>query len=318
MKERAKTLDKNVKNLNKSEDHSKMKNNIKQKKQSNEQKKKKKLLKNKKNKKENKKLEDESHISLDNDIKKDDLYSLLEINRNANNEEIRNAYRSLVFKYHPDKNKTDPDATSKFINISRAYKILSNKQSRIIYDETGEYDDEEGKDKINIHTSINDFRKKISIKDIANYNNKYKNSKEEEEDLMKFYIQQKGNITNILDTIPYSTNKDIKRYIKIYEKLFKLKKLTRYDEYEKTKNNINLINKNFEEEKEAKEILEKLSKQISERNTVKRNFNDYLLELAKKYESDKIEEINDEINENDFQNIAKGLKKRQNLKKKKK
>ena len=131
---------------------------------------------------------------------------------------------------------------------------------------------------------------------------------------MKFYIQQKGNITNILDTIPYSTNKDIKRYIKIYEKLFKLKKLTRYDEYEKTKNNINLINKNFEEEKEAKEILEKLSKQISERNTVKRNFNDYLLELAKKYESDKIEEINDEINENDFQNIAKGLKKRQNLK----
>ena len=134
---------------------------------------------------------------------------------------------------------------------------------------------------------------------------------------MKFYIQQKGNITNILDTIPYSTNKDIKRYIKIYEKLFKLKKLTRYDEYAKTKNNINLINKNFEEEKEAKEILEKLSKQISERNTVKRNFNDYLLELAKKYESDKIEEINDEINENDFQNIAKGLKKRQNLKRKK-
>ena len=65
------------------------------------------------------------------------LYSLLGIEKTASNAEIKKAYRRLVFMYHPDKNKTDPDAGSKFANISRAYKILSNPESRKIYDETG-------------------------------------------------------------------------------------------------------------------------------------------------------------------------------------
>ena len=292
--------------MNKSVDFSKKQNKKKEKNLSKKKIKEKKLLKNKKNKRINQKNEEETNISLDNEDKKYDLYSLLGVSKTASNEEIRNAYRSLVFLYHPDKNKTDPDASSKFINITRAYKVLSNKKSRIIYDETGEYD-EEGKEKEIIHTSISDFRKKVNIQEIENYKNKYKNSKEEEEDLINFYNQQKGNITYILETIPYSTNKDINRYFKIFEKLFKTKKLKRNDIYEKTKNNIKLLNKNNQEEKEAKEILEKLTKQIAERNE-KRNFNDYLLELARKYEDEKIDEINDEIKDADFKNIVKGLK----------
>ena len=314
IEERSKTVDKREKRYNKSVDISKSKEKTNINNLSKQKKKKKKLIKMSEKEKLNKKKE--RFISLYNDDKKDDLYSLLGVSKTATNEEIRNAYRNLVFLYHPDKNKTDSDASYKFINISRAYKVLSNKQSRILYDETGEYE-EDGKEQTTEHISINDFRKKVSVKDTENYKNKYKNSKEEEEDLINFYKQEKGNITNILEAIPYSTNKDIKRYLKIFENLFKGGYLKRNDTYEKTKNNIKLINSDIQEEIEAKEILEKLTKQITERNH-KRNFNDYLLELARKYEDDKIDEINDELKDSDFQNIIKGFKKQEKLKKKKK
>lgn len=91
---------------------------------------------------------------MDKENLNNDLYKLLGVKRNSSYEEIKRAYRRLVFKYHPDKNKTDPNASSKFIAISRAYKILSNEQSRKIYDETGEYD-EENEEEINYPESIN-------------------------------------------------------------------------------------------------------------------------------------------------------------------
>ena len=119
-----------------------------------------------------------------------DLYKLLGVKRNSSYEEIKRAYRRLVFKYHPDKNKTDPNTSSKFIAISRAYKILSNEQSRKIYDETGEYD-EENAEEINYPESINLFRKRFGVQDINNYEKAYKGSEDEEEDLIMFYNEKK-------------------------------------------------------------------------------------------------------------------------------
>lgn len=210
-------------------------------------------------------------------------------------------------QYHPDKNKTDPDATTKFINIRQAYKILSNYRTRNIYDETGEYELEE-KEPINRYNTINDFRKRLTIDDIINYKKKYIGSKEEEQDLIHFYNKYNGDISHILQCIPYSRNKDIKRYLDIYETLFRNKKLTKNAKYEETKNNIILMIKNKKEEKEAKELLDKLTKQIIERRSKKRNLDDYLLDLAKKYENDKIDEIKEEISEKEFQKVFKNIK----------
>ena len=123
------------------------------------------------------------------------LYTLLGVQKSASATEIRKAYRRLVFLCHPDKNKTDPDASSKFANISRAYKILSNQESRKIYDETGDYD-EENQGEINITDTLTYFRKIYSPKDIDNFAKKYIGSKDEEEDLINFYNENGGDMKN--------------------------------------------------------------------------------------------------------------------------
>ena len=61
-------------------------------------------------------------------------YNVLNVNSNAKEDEIKKSYRELAKKYHPDKNKNDPNAQDKFIAIGTAYEILSNSQKRREYD----------------------------------------------------------------------------------------------------------------------------------------------------------------------------------------
>lgn len=131
-----------------------------------------------------------------------------------------------------------------------------------------------------------------------------------------FYNEKKGDISEILESIPYSENKDIPRYLKIYENLFKRNKLKRTSKYEQTKNKIILLIRNVKEEKEAENILEKLTKGISLKMP-KRNYNDYLINLANKYGNKKIKKLDKEIKEKEFLNIANGFKKKRAQKRKK-
>jgi len=55
----------------------------------------------------------------------------------ASDDQIRQAYKKLVLKYHPDKNAGDPDAAEKFKACSEAYEILSNEEKRSQYDKYG-------------------------------------------------------------------------------------------------------------------------------------------------------------------------------------
>lgn len=61
-------------------------------------------------------------------------YEILGVAENATNEEIKSAYRKLAVKYHPDKNKGDKDAESRFKEISAAYDTLGNDNKRREYD----------------------------------------------------------------------------------------------------------------------------------------------------------------------------------------
>lgn len=64
-----------------------------------------------------------------------DYYSILEINKNADKDTIKNAYKKLALKYHPDKNIENKQAAEeKFKEISEAYEVLSNEQKKYNYD----------------------------------------------------------------------------------------------------------------------------------------------------------------------------------------
>lgn len=66
-----------------------------------------------------------------------DYYEILGVDRNADKEEIKRAYRRMARKYHPDVNK-EPGADEKFKEINRAYEVLSDDSSRARYDRFGE------------------------------------------------------------------------------------------------------------------------------------------------------------------------------------
>ncbi|HAE38814.1 MAG TPA: molecular chaperone DnaJ [Candidatus Riflebacteria bacterium] len=67
---------------------------------------------------------------------KRDYYEVLGVTKNADENEIKKAFRSLARQYHPDVNKNE-DAVEKFKEINEAYQILSEPQKRSAYDQFG-------------------------------------------------------------------------------------------------------------------------------------------------------------------------------------
>jgi len=73
-------------------------------------------------------------------------YQILDITEDATHHQIKDAYRKLVLKYHPDKNKGNPLFEEMIQQINEAYETLSNPESRKIYDEqlySNEYSEEQ-------------------------------------------------------------------------------------------------------------------------------------------------------------------------------
>jgi curved DNA-binding protein len=67
----------------------------------------------------------------------DDYYQILGVQKSADPEEIKKAYRKLALKHHPDRNPNNPAAEEKFKKISEAYAVLSDQEKRKQYDNFG-------------------------------------------------------------------------------------------------------------------------------------------------------------------------------------
>lgn len=67
-------------------------------------------------------------------MREDDYYTLLGIDKNASEKEIKTAFRKLALKHHPDKNPGDGEAERKFKEISAAYEVLSDPLKKRTYD----------------------------------------------------------------------------------------------------------------------------------------------------------------------------------------
>ncbi|KAG9061472.1 hypothetical protein KI688_007468 [Linnemannia hyalina] len=66
-----------------------------------------------------------------------DYYNILGVSKDADDDQIKKAYRKLALKYHPDKNSA-PEAEKMFHDISEAYEVLSDKNKRAVFDQYGE------------------------------------------------------------------------------------------------------------------------------------------------------------------------------------
>src|SRR4029079_15797392 len=68
---------------------------------------------------------------------KRDYYEILEARREATDQELKQAYRRLAVKCHPDKNPGDHEAEERFKELNEAYTVLSQPELRARYDRFG-------------------------------------------------------------------------------------------------------------------------------------------------------------------------------------
>ena len=70
-------------------------------------------------------------------MSKRDYYEVLDVDKDADDKDIKKSYRRVAMKYHPDRNPDDPDAEEKFKEATEAYDVLMDSEKRQAYDQFG-------------------------------------------------------------------------------------------------------------------------------------------------------------------------------------
>ncbi|XP_058697352.1 dnaJ homolog subfamily C member 9 [Poecile atricapillus] len=133
-----------------------------------------------------------------------DLYGVLGVRRGATPQEIRRGYHRVSLRLHPDRVPPEQkeEATRRFQILGKVYAVLSDENQRAAYDETGMVDEDaealqDGRDWLEYWHLL--F--KVTVKDIEDFQNNYKNSEEELADVKAAYVNFKGDMDRIMESV---------------------------------------------------------------------------------------------------------------------
>lgn len=89
-----------------------------------------------------------------------DYYQVLGVSREASDEEIKKAYRKLVFQHHPDRNPNGKNAEAKIREINAAYEIVGDAEKRRSYDRLY-WGDEPRADVVDVSVILHEMEQKL-------------------------------------------------------------------------------------------------------------------------------------------------------------
>lgn len=130
---------------------------------------------------------------------------------------MKKRFRKLIKKNHPDKAATGDiiGTESKFKLLHKIYELLTDPESKKVYDETG-----------NVLTKswCRNIRP-ITESMLTSTREKYIGSKQEERDLIEEFVAGKGRMTHLLNTIPFMRSEDEDRIISALQQLIRIGKI---------------------------------------------------------------------------------------------
>ena len=138
------------------------------------------------------------------------LYDILSVAKDASDKDIKKAYYKLALLHHPDKTTSNP---ALFIQIGQAYEVLSDPQTRSIYDTTGV---------VQSHLEASSYTaqfNRVSKEDIEAFKKEYIGSAEELEDLLVSYAKRQGSLAAISDDMYFGNVEQESRYKSILKRL---------------------------------------------------------------------------------------------------
>lgn len=217
-----------------------------------------------------------------------DIYEIFNVpekdRKSLTTSKLKKLYYKLALVFHPDKNsgkskKQQDLATKKFQILGKIHKILSTPELKDLYDETGEIVDEDANDlfgKSETDQEWSDYWRtlypKVTVSKLKEFEKEYKNSSEELTDLKASYIENKGDMDKIMDSIMFSRLEDEDRFANIFNSLIQGKEVDDFKSFSsESETKKSTRRKRYQEEEvEAEEHSKFLDKS---KNTTKKRKN---------------------------------------------